>query len=47
MWIAGACFPSPCENGGNCKVDKEGMPKCECGYDWIGDNCTVGKYISN
>ena len=44
--IIGVCLPdgiAKCENGGNCRVDTDGNPVCDCAENWIGENCTIGK----
>ena len=32
------CYPTPCLNGGNCKVDGDNT-KCDCQAGFEGDHC--------
>ena len=43
----GVCNPTPCQNGGNCRVDVNGNPKCDCFPGWVGENCTIGILFSD
>ena len=36
------CADRPCRNRGTC-IDLIGGYKCECGLEWTGYNCEIGK----
>ena len=39
------CFPNPCENEGVCVSNWEGYI-CDCGQNYLGQNCTEGMYMT-
>ena len=36
------CSPDPCQNGGTCSQDENGVSRCECRQEFTGDYCQDG-----